>query len=737
MTTRTLIKQHDITDCGAACLTSVAAHYKLHFPIARVRQYAGTDQKGTNMLGLIEAAQKLGFQAKGVKGTVENIAKIPLPAIAHVIIRKETQAVATNAGTGLHHYVVLYRIKDKKVTYMDPGDGKLHTKSIDEFKQLWTGVLMIMLPSEEFKAINQRISVMHRFWALVNPHKSVMVQALFGAAVATLLGLSTSIYIQKITDHVLPSANMNLLRLLSIGMLFILLLQTVVGTIKTVFVFKTGQQIDAQLILGYYKHLLTLPQQFFDTMRVGEIISRVNDAVKIRSFINETVLDLVVNVFIVMFSFMLMFTYYWKLALIMLAIIPFYVFFYWLSNRMNKRLQRELMENSAELEAQLVESLHAAATIKRFGMESYANYKTETRFIKLIRIVSRSFMASLSVGTASGVVSQGFTIILLWVGTTFVISNELTAGELFSFYALIGYFTGPAGRLIGANKTIQDALIAADRLFEIMDLEREKTEHKIELTADMIGDIHLEEVTFRYGTRALVFENLSLTIQKGKITAIVGESGSGKSTLISLLQNLYPLKNGRIRIGDNDIQHLSNESLRKLVGVVPQQIHLFAASVLENVALGEFEPDMKKMLYYARKLGIHEFIEELPNGYATELTENGNNLSGGQRQRLSILRALYREPEIIIFDEATSSLDTISEQYVQETIKSLCAIGKTAVLIAHRLSTVREADEIIVVHKGKVIEKGTHLTLLAKQGQYASLWGQQSNTALPEANHVI
>jgi len=737
LTTRTLIKQHDITDCGAACLTSVAAHYKLHFPIARVRQYAGTDQKGTNMLGLIEAAQKLGFQAKGVKGTVENIAKIPLPAIAHVIIRKETQAVATNAGTGLHHYVVLYRIKDKKVTYMDPGDGKLHTKSIDEFKQLWTGVLMIMLPSEEFKAINQRISVMHRFWALVNPHKSVMVQALFGAAVATLLGLSTSIYIQKITDHVLPSANMNLLRLLSIGMLFILLLQTVVGTIKTVFVFKTGQQIDAQLILGYYKHLLTLPQQFFDTMRVGEIISRVNDAVKIRSFINETVLDLVVNVFIVMFSFMLMFTYYWKLALIMLAIIPFYVFFYWLSNRMNKRLQRELMENSAELEAQLVESLHAAATIKRFGMESYANYKTETRFIKLIRIVSRSFMASLSVGTASGVVSQGFTIILLWVGTTFVISNELTAGELFSFYALIGYFTGPAGRLIGANKTIQDALIAADRLFEIMDLEREKTEHKIELTADMIGDIHLEEVTFRYGTRALVFENLSLTIQKGKITAIVGESGSGKSTLISLLQNLYPLKNGRIRIGDNDIQHLSNESLRKLVGVVPQQIHLFAASVLENVALGEFEPDMKKMLYYARKLGIHEFIEELPNGYATELTENGNNLSGGQRQRLSILRALYREPEIIIFDEATSSLDTISEQYVQETIKSLCAIGKTAVLIAHRLSTVREADEIIVVHKGKVIEKGTHLTLLAKQGQYASLWGQQSNTALPEANHVI
>jgi len=326
---------------------------------------------------------------------------------------------------------------------------------------------------------------------------------------------------------------------------------------------------------------------------------------------------------------------------------------------------------------------------------------------------------------------------LLWAGTSFVITNELTAGELFSFYALIGYFTGPAGKLIGANRTIQDALIAADRLFEIMDLEREKTENKIELTPDMIGNIHLEDVTFRYGTRAVIFENLHLTIKKGKITAIVGESGFGKSTLISLLQNLYPLKNGRVRIGDYDIQHLGNESLRRLVSLVPQQIHLFAATVLENIALGEFEPDIKRIFYYANKLGIHEFIEELPNGYATELTENGNNLSGGQRQRLAILRALYREPEIIIFDEATSSLDTISEEYVQETIRSLCTSGRTVVLIAHRLSTVRDADEILVMHKGKVIEKGTHMELLLQKGQYETLWTQQSGLQLQQSNHSV
>ena len=268
-----LIKQHDITDCGAACLASIAGHYGLGMPISRIRQYAGTDKKGTNILGLVEAAQKLGFQAKGVKGSIKSINKIPLPAIAHVIVKG-----------GLHHYVVLYKVTGQSVAYMDPGDGEMHIITFEEFKEIWSGVLVILLPADNFVIENQRISVLRRFWALVNPHKSVMIQALFGAAVATLLGLSTSIYIQKITDHVLPSGNMNLLRLLSVGMLFILLLQTIVGTIKTVFVFKTGQQIDAQLILGYYKHLLTLPQQFFDTMRVGEIISRVNDAVKIRSF---------------------------------------------------------------------------------------------------------------------------------------------------------------------------------------------------------------------------------------------------------------------------------------------------------------------------------------------------------------------------------------------------------------------------------------------------------------------
>jgi ATP-binding cassette, subfamily C, bacteriocin exporter len=716
---RTQIKQHDITDCGAACLASVAAHYKLRLPIARIRQMANTDQKGTNILGLLEAATKLGFQAKGVRGTFESLFKIPKPAIAHVLVE-------TLQATSLHHYVVIYETTPKYILVMDPADGKFHKKSHDEFKAIWTGALVLLLPDESFEQGNQKVSVAARFWQLVRPHKTVMVEALFGAIIYTILGLATSIYVQKIVDNVLVEGNRNLLNLMSLGMIVVVLLQLVIGSVKTVFALKTGQQIDAQLILGYYKHLLKLPQTFFDTMRVGEIISRINDAVKIRVFINDIAVNLVVDVFIVFFAFGLMFTYDWKLAAIMLAIIPFYALAYFMANRINRKNQRKLMEDSAELESQLVESLNMVGTIKRFGLEEFTNLKTENRFVALLRTIYRTSMNGLYIGNFSSLVTSIFTIVLLWVGSYFVLDNELTPGELLSFYSLIGYFTGPAAGLIGMNKTLQDALIAADRLFEIVDLERETTENKVTLTPQMLGDIRFRDVSFRYGSRVMVFDKLTLTILKSKITAIVGESGSGKSTLLSLLQNLYPLREGTIHIGDYDIKHLSNDSLRKVVGVVPQKVDLFAGTIIENIALGEFEPDMQKVIGYCNMLGIIEFIEKLPNGFQTQLGENGTNLSGGQRQRLAIARALYLEPQILILDEATSALDSISEQFVQKTIRHLAQNGLTVILIAHRLSTVKNADKIITLEDGKVIEEGTHHELLLNHGIYNKLWQHQT-----------
>ncbi|MBC7889686.1 MAG: peptidase domain-containing ABC transporter [Ferruginibacter sp.] len=709
---RVKIKQRDITDCGAACLGSVSAYYNLRIPVSRLRQYAGTDKRGTNVLGLIEASELLGFQAKGVKGLFESLSKIPTPAIAHVIIDEK-----------LAHYVVIYRVGKKTITIMDPADGRLHKKTNEAFKKIWTGVLVLLLPGNDFETGNKKTSNATRFWQLIQPHRGIMAQALLGALLYTILGLSTSIYVQKIVDFVLVEGNTRLLNLLSTIMVVLLFFQLILGAIKSRFALQTGQQIDARLILGYYKHLLLLPQRFFDTMRVGEIISRVNDAVKIRAFINETALTIVVNILIVGFSIGLMFLYYWKLAVIMLCIIPFYLIIYFISNKVNKKWQRRLMENNAELETQLVESITAAGTIKRFGLEEYANEKTENRFIGLLRSVYKSSIYSIYIVTGGELITRLFTIIVLWAGSYYVIQRQLSPGELLSFYALIGYFTGPAASLIGANKIVQDALIASDRLFEIIDLEIE-TDHvnKVTLEAKLVGNIQFSNATFRYGTRTTVFEGLDLIIKNGNCTAIVGESGSGKSTLLSLLQNLYPLKEGNICIGGIDIQNISTGSLRKCVGVVPQHIDLFAGSIIENIAIGDLEPDMQRVLNISQRLGINEFVEKLPNTYNTYLSEQGVNLSGGQRQRIAIARALYRNPEILILDEATSSLDPLSEQKVQSTLNWFKQQGKTVIIIAHRLSTIKNCDTILVLHKGKLVEEGSHFDLVNGEGYYARLW---------------
>lgn len=712
------IRQRDISDCGAACLASIAAFYQLALPVARIRQLAATDNKGTNVLGVIEAATKLGFQAKGVKGPWEALFNIPKPAIAHVVVKER-----------LHHFVVIYKVTKTHVVVMDPADGLYHKLTHEAFKAIWTNVLVLLMPGEDFKAGNEKISHLQRFWYLLKPHKSVVLQALFGAIVYTILGLSTSIYVQKIVDNVLVEGNKNLLNLLGIIMILILLLQLFIGQIKSVFALKTGQQIDARLILGYYKHLLRLPQQFFDTMRVGEITSRISDAVKIRVFINDIAIGLVVNVFIVIFSFCLMFTYYWKLAIIMLAILPVYGIIYWISNEVNKKMQRRLMEENAELGSQLVESLNSVSTIKRFGLEDYANMKTENRFVKLLKTIFSSSVTNLYIGNAGGFITSAFVVILLWAGSYFVMERQLSPGELLSFYALIGYFTGPAMSLIGANRSMQDALIAADRLFEIMDLEQEETGNKVTLTPELVGDVLFQNVSFRYGTRVEVFRHFNMHIQKGKITAIVGESGSGKSTLMALMQNLYPLQEGSILIGKMDIRYIDNDSLRKRVSVVPQQIDLFAGTVMENIAVGEVEPDMQLVLQIATQLGIIHFIEKLPDGFNTMLGEHGVNLSGGQRQRVAIARALYRNPEILILDEATSSLDSVSDQYVQDVMQQLRDAGKTIVVIAHRLSTVMNADKIVVLQEGVMAEEGTHSQLLQNNAIYSRLW--QSHQAIP------
>ena len=712
------IKQQDITDCGAASLASVCAYYGLKFPIARIRQYAFTDKKGTNVLGMIEAAKKLGLEAKGVRAQSEALKIIPLPAIAHIVVKEI-----------LHHFVVIYKVSSKYIEYMDPSDGELHRVAWDKFQKEWTGVLILLEPKECFIQGNMKTSILHRFLQLVSPHKRIMVEVLFGAIVCSILGLSTSIYVGKIVDYVLVDQNTNLLNLMGVLMLIIIIVRIFISSTKSILALKTSQMIDATLILGYYKHILNLPQLFFDTMRVGEIISRVNDAVKIRTFINNVSVDLTVNILILVFAVSVMFAYSWQLALVTLVSAPLFLTVFLLFNRLNKKYQRYIMETGADLESQLVESLNAITTIKRFGIEDHANLKTESRFVRLIRNTYISSRGAIFASSGIDLISSAVTVVILWVGSRLVLEQSLTPGNLMIFYSLIGYVLSPIGTLITSNQIIQDAMIAADRLFQILDLEVEESnmEQRITLTPEIIGDIAFEKVSFSYGSRKQVFESLNLTIPKGRTTAIVGESGSGKTTLISLLQHIYPIQSGNINIGKYDISMISNESLRRVISTVPQKVELFAGTLLSNICLGDLQPDMRRVFDIIEKLGLKDFVDGMPQGLDTFISEQGTTLSGGERQRISIARALYKQPEILIFDEATSSLDSISERYVKQILTDLATQGKTIIVIAHRLSTVKDADMIVVIDKGVVAEYGTHNNLIIQKGVYSKLWKEQFN----------
>lgn len=710
------IKQHDAMDCGAAAMASVCAFYKLQIPIARVRQYANTDKKGTSLFGLVEASKRLGFTAKGVKANIENLSDIEYPAIAHILSQGK-----------FPHYVVIYKVTPKYVQFMDPEYGEMKKFTLENFEKEWTGYMVLLQPDEKFKAGTIGTSKAKVILSLLKPNRGSIVQMIVGSLLYTILGIASSIYVGKITDYVIPNYNGNLMNLLSIAMLLVIFIQLTIGILRSIINLRVGQILDIKLILGYYKQLTKLPQSFFDNMRVGEIISRINDAVKIRGFINDVAVSFFVNICIVVFSFVLMYSYNWKIALIITMCIPFYILLYFISNKLNKSTIRVVMEKSAELESQLFESINSMETIKLLALEEYSNLKTEEKFIDLLKKTYQVNVNNIGLFFAGDVFGKIFTILLFWVGTYYIFKNELTPGELFSFYSLIGYFTGPIQSLVSANRPIQEAFIAADRLFEIMDLEGEQQSElqKIEIQPHLMGDIRLENIEFRYGSRAKIFENLTLSIEKSKVTAIVGTSGSGKSTLIALLQNLYPIASGKVFIGDLDLSYVTNHSLRSTISVVPQTINLFAGTVIENITIGDPSPNLEKVFNICKQLEILEFIETLPRGFATYIGENGTTLSGGQRQRMGIARALYRDFEILILDEATSSLDSFSDAVVQKIILELKAQNKTIIIITHRISSITHADKIVVLKSGKIIEEGTHQSLMNADGHYTGLLKNQ------------
>jgi len=720
-----VVRQHDPTDCGAAVLASVASYWGLQLPLALLRQYTMTDREGTTVLGIVRAAEQLGFYAKGVRILPTMLADVPLPAIAHMYIAERNR----------YHFVVLYQVESERLLVGDPARG-LVRMPMEEFLAQWTGIVVILAPREDFHAAELSPSRWKTFWRLLRPHRAWLFQAFLGALFYTLLGMAPAVYAGLLFDTVLPTGNVALLHALSVALIGLLLLRAFFGWMRSVLLFHVVQRIDAGLVLGYFRHLLRLPQAFFDARRTGEILSRVYDAVKVRNAISTAALTILVDTTTIAAAFALMWLYSPPLALISTATIPLYAGVILALRRPIQQTQRALMEQGADLNAHFTTTITGIATVKALTAELYSQWKAERTFVGILRLLGRSLRHYLT-ATISGELIGGLALVgVFWWGSLLILQARLSVGELITFSLLLGLLAQPMGRFLALQQMVHDALIAADRLFEIMVLETEERMEQrgiILLPSQVRGAIEFRNCTFRYGARPPVLRQCSLFIPAGSITAIVGESGSGKTTLVRLLLKLYTAQEGAVLVDNIDVRDIDTDSLRRIIGIVPQEVELFHGTVLENVAYGDMQPDRERVIAVCRRVGLERTIAELPGRYETLLGEHGMSLSGGQRQRLAIARALYRQPRILVLDEATSNLDADAEALILRLLQELCQEeGMTILLIAHRLSTVHIADKIALLADGRIREEGTHEELLARNGLYARLWRRYTVSATTE-----
>lgn len=721
------IKQHDITDCGAACLATICKQNGYGIGITKIREVAGTDKQGTNAYGVIKAAEELGFSAKGVKGNKEAFfSEFPLPCIAHVIV-----------DGNLLHYVVIHKITKKQVIIADPGVGIVKLTPEEFFgevhnegkppKYQWSGILILLVKNETFTKGNETKGLFGRFFHLLLPQKKLLLHIFIASLVYTILGILGAFYFKELIDSVLPDGLRKTLMTLSIGVILLNIFKVVLSAIRSHLLLYLSQKLDIALLLGYYRHVLELPMNFFGTRRVGEIISRFNDAGNVRDAISGATLTIMIDTIMAVAGAVILCIQNVKLFVIAVIIVVLYVIIVLTFNKWYEKLNRKQMEDNSQLTSYMVESLNGIQTVKAYNAERKVKLETEIKFVKLLKSIFKLSWVSNMQSSFKIFVELVGGVIILWVGGVSVINGEMTIGALITFNSLLVYFLDPVKNLINLQPQMQTAVVAADRLGEILDLEAEKTEKESRKMAPLTlaGDIQIRNLDFRYGTRRQVLSDINLTIKKGEKVAFVGESGSGKTTLSKLLLHLYSPEKGEILINGNNIEDIRLECLRERIAYIPQETFLFSGSIYDNLVLGMDDVDMDNVVEAAKLAQAHDFINELPLRYETRLEENGANLSGGQRQRLAIARAMLKKPDILILDEATSNLDSITERALDKTINEFSK-EMTTIFIAHRLSTIKDCDRIFVMDKGKIIEQGTHKELSESGGKYAELVRQQS-----------
>jgi ATP-binding cassette subfamily B protein len=749
-----IIKQHDQRDCGATCLAMVASYHGLKYPISKFRELTKTDRSGTNLYGLVDGAKQIGLNADAQVGNLEelideiNSHQIELPLIAHTV-----------SEDGMLHFIVIFEYKNGIFTIGDPGKGKCRYNQ-EFFSQIWTGYIVTFQKTEQFVSGNYTQNSLLKFFRLLKGQYTKIVNILILSIIIVTIGIvgafifeividnfidSTSRYddlnedtvvvsetsdetninyFEKILGYISTDSSKNF-NLIFIIVIILYLLQAFIQIARGYLIAALTRKIDIQLVMTYYNHLVDLPVDSLSVRQTGEYLSRFSDTDTIRNAISNATITIVLDSVMVIVCGIILFIQNWKLALVSIIMIILYAILILAYRKPIETSNRKVMENGARVESYLKESIDGIEAVKSVCAEKQVKSKAKEKFDAFVKSAFYNNMISISQDSIAGTIELVGTVIILWIGFSMVISNFTSVGSLITFYMLLGYFTSPIKNLIELQPTIQTAIVAADRLNDILDLDAEDYyQHNNTEILPNILEWKIENLNFRYGNNELILHNVNMNVKKGEKVAIVGESGCGKTTLVKLLLKFYTPESGVINLDSQNINTFSVHSIRQTVAYVSQNTFLFADTIMNNLKLGNSNISDEEIIKACKISKADDFIQALPLGYQTPLDENGSNLSGGQKQRLAIAKAILRNPQLLILDEATSHLDTITESAIKDTIFSLES-NLTCIIIAHRLSTIKNCDKIYVMDKGTIIESGTHNELLSKNGYYARLWEAQ------------
>lgn len=707
--------QHSASDCGAACLAMIARYWGKKLSINHLRDMANVDRNGASLRGLCHTAESIGFSTRPVKASLDKLAEQQLPAIAHW----EGQ-----------HYIVVYEITKKEVVIADPGLGQ-KTITHQEFKEKWTGYTLLLKPTVSLKDTKESTTPFWQFFELMKPHGLVIFEIFIASLFIQIFGLITPIFTQLILDRVVVQRSGVTLLAVGLGLIIFGLFRVAMMGLRQYLLDHTANKIDITLIVAFINHTLRLPLGFFESRYVGDIISRVQENRKIRQFLTGEALSILLDLITVFIYVGLMWWYSWKMALLSLAIVPPFAILALVATPFLKRISREIFGEMVKEQSYLIEALNGVRTVKSSAVERTVRWHWEELLHKEITTQFSGQVIGNRLQIFSNTIEALATTGLLWYGAWLVIENQLTIGQLVAFNMLFGNVISPFQRLTVLWEQLQEVVIAVERLNDVLDYEPEEDiQQSRQVLTRIQGNICFDNVTFRYHPESdlNVLENLSFEIKPGQTVALVGRSGSGKTTISKLVLGLYTATDGKVLIDGQDINSLSLSSLRQQIGVVDQDTFLFGGTIRENIALAHPDSTLEEIIETAKLAGAHEFIEKLPMGYETQIGEGGGMLSGGQRQRLAIARGLLGNPRLLILDEATSHLDAESERIIQNNLNSILR-HQTTLVIAHRLSTVRKADLILVLDHGILIESGTHEELMDKRGHYYYLNQQQLDIA--------